>query len=189
MIPPSRPRLTQKELFERIHAAFPGFTPPPFFLCGDRGYYLDSMGAPGKNDRSIYDDALFLVTPNAFAAFNANTDPSAYRAATSKRKGMAVLQPGIWPCYQFDTHNGSAPHPAICQRKGPVTVLRDGGELDTGMFGINIHRGGYRGTSSEGCQTIPPAQWEGVYWLAKSEAMRLFGTRWNKETITYVLLG
>lgn len=182
MIPPNRPQLTREALFERIRNTHPAWTPPPFFVAGIRGYYRDSMGAVGRNDRGIYDDALFVVSPHAFAAYNANTDPSV------SRPRIAVLEPGIWPCYQFDVHGGSVPHPAICQRKGPVTVRRDGVGLDTGMFGINIHRGGVRGTSSEGCQTIPPKQWEGAYALAKGEAIRVFGNRWNRETITYVLL-
>jgi hypothetical protein len=182
--PPSRPRLTRPELEERIRAAF-NVQPadlPPFYICGIRGYYRDTMGKPGANDRGIYDDALFIVSPNVFAGFNGNTDPSTHR------QRIANLEPGIWPSYQFDTHRGSAPHPAICQRKGPVTVRRDGVGLDTGMFGINIHMGSNSGTSSLGCQTIPPAQWVAFYQLAKAEAVRLYAHRWNFERITYILL-
>jgi lysozyme len=110
----------------------------------------------------MYDDALFLVSPEAFVAFNANTDPSGYRKGrgTGAGKGMASLNPGVWPVYRFDLHNGQ--YLALCQRAGTVTVTRDGRPPypDTGMFGINIHRGGETGTSSEGCQTIPPKQWD-----------------------------
>ena len=180
--PPARPRLTRPELEERIRAAFPSRELPAFYIAGIRGYYLDTMGKPGANDRGLYDDALFIVSPNVFAGFNANTDPSAYRT------GIATLQPGWWDCYQFDTHGGRVPHPAICQRKGPVTVRRDGVGLESGMFGINIHRGGDNGTSSLGCQTVPFSQWLAFYSLAKSEAQRQWGSRWNKETVTYILL-
>lgn len=181
--PPARPNLTRIDFENRIRAAFPGRQLPAFYVCGIRGYYRDSMGAVGRNDRGVYDDALFVVSPDVFAAFNGNVDPS------TARHRIANLEPGWWDCYQFDTHNGSVPHPAICQRKGLVTVRRDGVGLDTGMFGINIHRGGRTGTSSLGCQTVPPDQWDAFYALAKSEAVRLYGKRWNKETITYILIG
>jgi len=111
-IPPSRPRLTQKELLTAIKKQFPKFLTTFDFksnlwLCGIRGYYKQTMGDPNSNDRGIYDDAIFIVSPNVFAAYNANTDPSVYRPGTRVRKGIAVLEPGVWPCYMFDTHNGS----------------------------------------------------------------------------------
>ena len=183
LTPPSPPRLSRADIKVRITLAHPGRTLPAFFICGIRGYYRDSMGAVGRNDRGIYDDALFVVSPEAFAGFNGNTDPSI------AKPGIATLQPGWWECYQFDTHGGTVAHPAICQRKGKVTVARDGAGPDTGNFGINIHRGGRTTTSSLGCQTVPPAQWDAFYALAKAEAQRVFGARWNKETITYILLG
>lgn len=189
MIPPSRPQMTREELLARIAQQHPGVKLPDYVIAGVRGYYENSMGAVGRNDRGIYDDALFLVTPHAFASFNANTDPSAFRAATSRRKGMASLVPGIYAVYRFDIHGGSVPHPAICQRLGPVKVMRDGSGEDVGDFGINIHRGGRTGTSSEGCQTIPPSQWDSFYALAKGEAQRLYGAKWNRTPITYILLG
>jgi hypothetical protein len=182
IVPASRPQYARNELENRIIQTHQGRDLPQFYIAGIRGYYRDSMGAVGRNDRGIYDDALFVVSPHTFAAFNANTDPSV------SRPGIAVLEPGWWASYQFDTHGGSVPHPAICQRKGPVTVRRDGTGPDTGMFGVNIHRGGRTGTSSLGCQTIPPTQWDAFYALARGEAQRVFGNRWNRETITYILL-
>jgi len=180
--PPSRPRLTRPELEERIRAAHPDRELPAFYICGIPAYYRDTMGEKGKNDRNVYDDALFVVSPNAFAGFNGNTDPSA------RRRGIATLAPGWWEAYQFDLHGGSVPHLAICQRKAPVAVFRDGTGRDKGNFGINIHRGGNNATSSLGCQTIPPTQWDAFYNLAKAEAIRVYGNRWNKATITYILL-
>jgi hypothetical protein len=197
--PPSRPRLTRPELEERIRAAHPGRELPAFCIAVIPGYYLNSMGKPGVNDRCEYDDALFIVSPDAFAGFNANTDPSVYR------QNIATLQPGWWDCYQFDIHGGSKPHPAICQRKGPVIVRRDGtenvakgtkddrgtclgGGMWIGMFGINNHMGGVNGTHSLGCLTVPPPQWPGYYELARTEAMRVFGDDWNKATITIIVL-
>jgi hypothetical protein len=204
LIPPSRPRLSSTAFFDRVEQCFgaparASLLALPFFIGGIPGYYMQSMGDPTKNDRGIYDDCIVLVTRSVFAAFNGNTDPSV------ARKNIATLQPGIYPCYQFDIHRGSRPHPAICQRRGPVIVRRDdtevvrdlvtdqrgyhlGGGLWKGDFGMNIHRGGVNGTSSLGCQTVPPSQWDAFYNLAKSEAQRVWGRRWDKETITYALL-
>jgi lysozyme len=128
-------------------------------LLGVRGYFQDSMGAIDQNDRGIYDDAMFLIAPGRFAAFNANTDPSKHR------EGIAVLQCGIW-LYKLGLHGinreretGIKAYTALVQA-GQVEVLRDGGKRERGFFGINIHKGGVNGTSSLGCQTIIPAQWQ-----------------------------
>jgi hypothetical protein len=75
-------------------------------------------------------------------------------------------------------------------RLGTVTVVRDGEPPyeDTGNFGINIHRGGNNTTSSEGCQTILPEQWDSFYNLAKDQAKRYYGDNWNKKVVPYILL-
>jgi lysozyme len=191
MVPATRPRMSRAELLPRVAALGLDVAKEPFFVAGVRGYYRDTMGAAGANDRSIYDDALFLVSPSIFAAYNGNTDPSRVRrgSGTGAAKGMASLRPGLWRVHRFDLHNGK--YLALCQRAGPVTVTRDGAAgdyADTGMFGINIHKGGHGTTSSEGCQTIPPAQWDSFIASAVDQAKRLHGARWRSATIPYVLL-
>lgn len=59
---------------------------------------------------------------------------------------------------------------------------------DTGRFGINIHKGGYNGTYSEGCQTVHPSQWESFIALAVDQSKRYFGATWQSKVIPYVLL-
>ena len=49
---------------------------PRVVLLGVRGYFQDSMGIKGQNDRGIYDDAMFIYSPLYFRSFNFNTDPS-----------------------------------------------------------------------------------------------------------------
>ena len=189
--PGARPRASRTAVMAAVRAAHPGFDfADRLTVVGVRGYYRDGMGAVGRNDRAMYDDALFLISPEAFLAFNGNTDPSGYRKGrgAGSGKGMASLNPGVWPAYRFDLHSGK--YLALCQRAAPVTVTRDGTPPyeDRGMFGINIHRGGVRTTSSEGCQTIPPDQWPAFIATAQDQAKRLYGTDWKREPITYVLL-
>lgn len=127
-------------------------------LVGIRGYFRDTMGAKGKNDIGIFDDGFAWIDETDFATFNGNTDPSRHY------KRVATLADGIWR-YKKGPHGISRgnPYPAFRQA-ADVTVLRflDGvhWETDTGQFAINIHRGGANTTSSAGCQTLPPAQWD-----------------------------
>lgn len=198
MFPDSKPRLSSAELTKLLEPFAIDRSKYPLLIVGIRGYYADTLGAPGQNDRGIYDDAIFLMSPNVTASFNANTDPAKVRigAGMGAGKGMASLTPGFWPVYKFDLHKGR--YLALCQRAGPVTVLRDGkaeAYEDRGNLGINIHRGGYSTTGSEGCQTIPPDQWPAFIELAQSEAVRLFGAEFRdgrivgqSPVIPYVLM-
>lgn len=193
--PAARPRLTRAELMLKVAALDRRLLDAPLLIVGVRGYYRDTMGAVGRNDRAMYDDALFVVgADGTFAAFNANTDPSGYRKGHGfgAAKGMASLNPGVWPVYRLDMHRRGTKgqHEALCQRAGPVTVTRDGTPPyeDTGDFGINIHRGGYGGTSSAGCQTIPPDQWPAFIALVTDRVKRIAGAKWRRQVVTYVLL-
>ena len=147
--------------------AYPDELLPTMFVCGIRGYYRDTMGAKGKNDRGIYDDAIFVVGPETFAAFNANTDPSRYRP------GIASLISGVHP-YRAGNHGISKPgggYPAFrpATKGEALPVMRDGIDGIKEGIAINIHRGGRNGTSSLGCQTIPPDQWDAFYGVTRSE--------------------
>lgn len=123
------------------------------FLWGRRGYFRDSMGAKGKQERGIYDDAIGIVTPDFFAAFNGNTDP------VGGGGRLATLVPGIWP-YKLGTHHPGTPKAAPCLvQAGDVTVHRDNEVTETGEFYVHIHCGFFGETGSLACQTVPPTQW------------------------------
>lgn len=174
IVPAEPPEIARKALITLL----PPETDPDFLLVGRRGYYRDALGAVGRNDRGIYDDAIFLLTPTAFVAYNANCDPSVYQ------KSIAVLLPGSY-LYRIGIHGLSRPkhlrYKALVQAD-EVVVARDQSGIEKGWFGINIHRGGKNSTSSLGCQTIYPKQWDGFITLVESEMKRH-----GKKVIPYVL--
>ncbi|GAB4492265.1 MAG: hypothetical protein OHK0019_13850 [Saprospiraceae bacterium] len=193
IVPATKPRLTAEELLQKLDEEGVVFdrTRYPFFVVGIRGYYKNSMGTPGKNDRGIYDDAIFICSPSAFVAYNANTDPSTERKGVGRgnRKGMGRLKAGVYFVHKFDYHRGR--YEALCQRLGKVTVIRDGlnGDYeDEGNFGINIHRGGANDTGSIGCQTIYPTQWRSFIETAKLQAQIWYEERWKDGPIPYILI-
>ncbi len=167
MLPPSTPKANLDRVTKAIKAAK---LTDPVVLVGVRGYYRDTMGKAGENDRGLYDDALFIVSPAHFSAWNANTDPSVHRP------GIASLIPGIHR-YRRGNHGISRPgggypafRPATPDEQLPVT--RDGMANPRPGIAINIHRGGRTTTSSEGCQTVPPLQWDAFYAALSGEMKR-----------------
>lgn len=182
MKPNSRPQAKLQQVLDWLHDHK---VEDEVVVVGCRGYYKDSMGKPGVNDRGIYDDAIFVVGPDHFSSYNANTDPSGYRKGwgTGASKGMACLKAGVWKAHRIGLHRGQ--YKALVQTGGEVTVVRDGNPPyeHSGHFGINIHRGGDGTTSSLGCQTIPPAQWPSFI-----ETVNRLMDEHKIGTITYLLV-
>jgi lysozyme len=175
MIPASRPQQKKDATLKLLIKAG---VKDSVALVGIRGYYLDSMGEKGKNDRGIYDDAIFVVSPEAYVSFNANTDPTVYR------KGIASLVPGVH-IYKKGRHGISKGpgYPALrpATKNEALPVYRDGEGVSIG-YNINIHRGG-KSTSSLGCQTIPPLQWDSFISLVYDQM-----DRFSQKTIPYLLI-
>lgn len=175
--PASKPKMTQQEVIKLLSKF--NLQQYPVKLLGVRGYYKQTMGNPVDNDYGIYDDAIFVVSPDGFASFNANTDPSV------KRPKVAVLKPDTVTLYKIGMHNMKAPYEALRQYSR-VTVLRDGKEYtDTANapFYIDIHKGGVNTTSSLGCQTIFLAQWPSFLNLVKDQLKR-----YNQKIVPYALV-
>jgi lysozyme len=177
-IPSSRPQAKRHEILAKV----PTWVIEKYqvILVGVRGYYRDTMGEVGKNDRGIYDDAIFVIAPDLFGNWNANTDPS---YSDVQKPDVAVLSPGVH-LYKQGRHRISRPpsyrafRPANENEELPVTRS---GKPSVGKA-INIHRGGKKSTSSLGCQTIPPDQWESF----RSTVYRLMD-RCEQSVIPYVL--
>jgi hypothetical protein len=174
ILPGGRPEIGRFAAEALLHAAGVDTARPA--ILGRRGYYRDTMGTPGANDRGIYDDAILIVSPSAYATFNANTDPS------NQGGRLATLALGLW-LYKLGTHHPGTPNAYACLvQAGAVTVSRDNGVTESGEFYIHIHRGGYSTTSSEGCQTLHPDQWDAFFALVTGEMQR-----YHVATIPYLL--
>lgn len=168
-----RPKLTKDEALQVIKD-HKFHVPESVMVLAVRGYYKNSMGKPGENDRGIYDDAMFLIGPNFFRTFNANTDPSKYKP------GIAKLIPGLH-YFKKGKHGISRPgggypafRPATPDESLPVT--RDGSNTIVKAVAINLHSGGIHNTGSEGCQTVIADQWkefqQTAYHLLDLEAQK-----------------
>lgn len=155
--------------------------PDAVVLIGIRGYWKRTMGDPTKNDRGIWDDAIALISPTAFCAWRANTDPSIYRP------GIATLCEGVHP-YRKGKHGISkgpgraypALRPATAGER--LLVTRDGQTGTKYGVAINIHRGSINSTSSEGCQTIHPEHYDAAMKMIYSEM-----DRYGQKVIPYIL--
>jgi lysozyme len=180
MIPRSRPQAKRQDIEKLIKNHGIDSKKYPVVIVGVRGYYLNTMGKVGENARGIYDDAIFIVTPNAYVTFNGNTDPSIFK------KGTASLPEGKY-MYKIGTHNISREpkfrYKALVQAE-PFALWRDEQGLQAPAYrGINIHKGGNTTTGSLGCQTIPPAQWQAFISLVEEE-MKSFG----QKEVPYLLV-
>ena len=156
ILPPARPKRELKDLQAVLnHFKLDGKEAVLVFV---RGYYLDSMGAPDRNDRNIYDDAVFLIGPGVFESWNANTDPS---FARDGGRALATLNLGLFQFYR-GKHKGRYPALRSWPEGVRVDVTREG--KPSTAVGINIHKGSTSSRSrdvvwSEGCLTIPDIQW------------------------------
>ena len=147
------PQLPESKVHEILDAN--GVNRARVSVLAIRGYYLDSIGKPGVNERRKYDDAHFIVWPDGIARYQGNTDPNGYRigSGTGNTKGMATLKSGIH-LYGTGQHRGRL----AFRQCETFTVIRDGNPPyeHYGWHAINWHSGGYSSTSSLGCQTNRP---------------------------------
>lgn len=179
IVPKSRPQIKRDRAIRILEENGVDTSKPA--LLAMRGYYRDSMGKPGVNDRGLYDDAIIIVAPDEYRTFNANTDPS-----VKFRQGVAMLRVGVYP-FRLGYHKAGRPggHPALrpATHGEELPVDRDGIKNPRPGVAINIHRGGRTTTSSEGCQTIHPDQWDEFYNRVKRlmEGARM-------KTINYCLV-
>ena len=171
-----------------------------------KGYDVNIVGvrnnSPVVSDKvtNVFDDCITLTFKDEkgveqFYCWMATTDPGKKGVQQFHNKnGVARLVPGQYRgVWSVDKHQGK--YDALCQRLGNVTVFRDSNKdlifeeirVDTGMFGINIHKAGQDSTWvenwSEGCQVFKRVKDFDVFMSICKKAMKIWGNKF-----TYTLL-
>jgi hypothetical protein len=168
-------------------------------------YNLNIVGIRTNNKNKItnkFDDIItisYLVNGiQHYHEYPITTEPGIYYSKNLLDKdGVAILVPGQYRAtWQIGLHRGK--YQALTQIKA-VKVYRDKNKddvfdlepatIDTGLFGINIHRSNPRGSSevidkwSAGCQVFKSSQDFNIFINTCKKASKIWGNKF-----TYTLL-
>lgn len=176
-----------------------------YFTKGD--YNLNIIGVRSNQNNKVtnkYDDCLVMIYHNCKGwqrvIYTITTEPGLSTMKNpSNSKGTAILAPGQYRgAYKIDKHLGK--YDALCQRNKAVKVYRDNNRnevydykpetIDTGIFGINIHRSNESYTRntvdnySAGCQVFnDPKEFNSFMTIVKRSA-KIFGNNFTYTLIT-----
>ena len=173
-----------------------------YFTKGD--YNLNIIGVRAKVTKvtNKYDDILVVIYnekgKEIRKCYNITTDPGKYYMNNPENiKGTAILVPNQYcSTWRIGYHRGK--YEALCQNK-PVKVYRDGNKdniydlnsetIETGIFGINIHRSDKSFTRSTidkysaGCQVFNNHSDFLEFMTICNKAAKIFG-----NSFTYTLI-
>ena len=172
----------------------------------ERGAYnLNIIGVRSPSRQAnAFDDFLYVVYKDDFnnwiqLRFSITTDAGLYHLNNpSKVEGTAILVAGQYRgVYKIDLHRGQ--YKALCQRGGAVKVYRDNNRdtvldqdaesIETGYFGINIHRANSKKESTQvdkwsaGCQVFADPYDYDIFISICEKAETLWG-----NSFSYTLL-
>ena len=146
------------------------------FFDNNKKFNLNIIGVRSQEPRANkFDDSIVIIYRNRHTEWEvfscaATTDPGKNTLLRPENPdGAAILVPNQYrSVYQMDLHGGR--YMALCQRGGEVSVYRDDNydailnmnkkNIQTGWFGINIHRAAKEGETylvnkySAGCQVF-----------------------------------
>jgi len=166
-----------------------------------KDYDLNIVGIRSPNrSANLFDDKIIVAyqVDQIWRAehFKATTDPGTYWLTKEGYRATAILKAGQYRgAYKIGLHRGT--YPALVQIK-PVQVYRDGDKdnvldldapVETGLFGINIHRAAANEGStrvnkwSAGCQVLQ-AGFDRFMWLCRKQLEH----NPTYKTFTYTLL-
>jgi len=174
------------------------------FFDNNTAYNVNIIGVRRVNGAAAnkFDDTIVVIYRNKqkfWEVFTADitTDPGFYWLENPMNvDGTAILVPNQYRgVYKRDLHQGK--YEALCQRNGEVSVYRDADRdrrhdmdpstIDTGYFGINIHKAGRSSTQvdkwSAGCQVFSRSESFATFMDLTEEGAETHG-----NSFTYTLL-
>lgn len=177
-----------------------------FFTNGD--YNVNIIGVRnllnGNKQDNTFNDALVMIYKVdgkwVKKIWSNTTDPGlSLLKKPSNSKGTAILVPGQYKgVYALDLHSGK--YRALCQRLGKVKVYRDNNKndildfkpetIDTGSFGINIHKPGSVSTAtyvngfSAGCQVFKNLADFNSFMAIVEKSAKLYGNKFTYTLLT-----
>jgi len=167
-------------------------------------YNLNLIGVRSNDaDANSFNDVLVVLYEidgkQEFHVFKMTTDPGIYyRETPINVNGTAVLVPGHYKsCWKVGAHRGQ--YYALVQR-GEMAVYRDNNHdknldkdsdsIETGLFGINLHRANKNQSSlqvdkwSAGCQVMSdPDDFDFVMGLV-NESAKIYGDKFSYTLLT-----
>ena len=175
-----------------------------FSDAANKSYDVNIVGvrnmSTGDKVTNVFDDMLTISFKDEkgvwqYYQWNATTDPGKKGVMEfHNKKGVARLVPnqyrGVW---KIDKHQGK--YDALCQRNGNVNVWRDSDRdlifenmlIDSGMFGINIHKAGQDSTWvenwSEGCQVFKRVKDFDLFMSICKKAAKIHGNKFSYTLI------
>ena len=184
---------------EQIEAAVKAKGYKWFEDTANKGYDVNIVGvrnmATPEKVTNVFDDWITISFKEAgvwkFYCWLATTDPGKKGVMEfHNKKGVARLIPNQYRSkWSIDKHQGK--YDALCQRNGDVDVWRDSDKdlifekmlVDTGMFGINIHKAGQDSTWvenwSEGCQVFKRVKDFDEFMRICKKAAKIHGNKFS----------
>lgn len=174
-----------------------------FFEKGD--YNLNLIGVRSESKIANRFDDIFACIYKVknkwkWKEWRCTTDSGAYWLKNPmNRKGTALLVPNQYRgVYKLDKHLGK--YTALCQRLGDLSVYRDDNRdmildfdpntIDTGRFGINIHRSNPHTESfkvekwSAGCQVFKKVKEFDKFITICKKASKIWGNKFSYTLLT-----
>jgi len=167
-------------------------------------YNLNLIGIRSNDtDANTFNDVLVVLyevnKKQHMHCFDMTTDPGVYYLNNPiNMDGTAVLKPGHYPsCWQVGRHKNQY---YALKQTGEMTVYRDGNlddvvdidddQLQTGLFGINLHRAFDNATSlsvgkfSAGCQVLAGSLNFDLLMALVKKSAAMYGPRFSYSLLT-----